>query len=187
MPNLIINPKKITPEEFQYRKNNHLCYKCGEKFGQGHVCKNEQYTYMLVEDCKDEEIEKFVAEEEEETEGMVAEIGKESIKILMDTGSFVTVLDAKTAQKLGIQGEEKTAMKVKMADGRVVTSTRVVSRLRWDVQQYKFCCDARILNIGGWNMIAGVDWLEQYSPILFDFKELYLKLKADKGEFSNLV
>ncbi|XP_017221614.1 uncharacterized protein LOC108198371 [Daucus carota subsp. sativus] len=198
--------KKITPEEFQYRKNNHLCYKCGEKFGQGHVCRNEQYTYMLVEDSRDEEIAKFL-DEEEETEGLVTEvslnalsesivrktitldgrIGKEPIKILVDTGSSVTVLDTETAKKLGMQGEEKETIRVKMADGRVVTSKRVIPRLRWEVQQHKFCCDARILTIGGWNMIAGVDWLEQYSPILFDFKELYLKLKADKGEDEQML
>ena len=44
--------KKISPEEFQYRRNNHLCYKCGDKYSHGHQCKNQQYTFMLVEEGK---------------------------------------------------------------------------------------------------------------------------------------
>ena len=191
--------KKISPEEFQYRKNNHLCYKCGEKYGQGHVCKNEQYTYMLVEEEKEKEIVKWLDEEEEDL-GTVTEVSlnalsesmlrktitlegwikDKKIRILVDTGSSITVVDKKLAEQLQLEGQEREAISVKMADGRTVLSKLVVPRMKWGVQTYKFCCDVRILDIGAWDMIAGVDWLEQYSPILFDFKKLFLKLQADK-------
>lgn len=36
-------------------------------------------------------------------------------------------------------------------------------------------------------MIVGVDRLEQYSPIMFDFKKLYLKLKAATEEKDQMV
>lgn len=194
--------KKISPEEFQYRKNNHLCYKCGEKFGQGHVCKNQQYTYMLVEDAKETEILKLLDEDEEEEnvikEGTVTEVSLNAlsesmlrktitldgclkghhIKILVDTGSSITVLDTKMANRLGIEGTRGDDVSVRMADGTTIVSKYLVQRLTWEVQDYKFCCDVRLMDIGGWDMIAGVNWLEQYSPIVIDFKQLYLKLNA---------
>lgn len=49
-----------------------------EKFGQGHVCKNQQYTFMLVEDVKETEILKFLDEDEDEEnaakEGTIAKL-----------------------------------------------------------------------------------------------------------------
>lgn len=36
-------------------------------------------------------------------------------------------------------------------------------------------------------MIVGVDWMEQYSPLMFDFKKLYLKLNADVNENEQML
>lgn len=38
--------KKISPSEFQYKKDHNLCFKCGDKFGPGHNCKNKK-VHML--------------------------------------------------------------------------------------------------------------------------------------------
>lgn len=43
------NFKKISPQELQYRRNNNLCYRCGEKFTAGHQCKLKHYTFMVVD------------------------------------------------------------------------------------------------------------------------------------------
>ncbi|KAK1395189.1 hypothetical protein POM88_014245 [Heracleum sosnowskyi] len=189
--------KKISPEEFQYRKNNHLCYKCGEKYGQGHICKNQQYTYMLIDEVKDKEIAELLEEEESE-EGTVTEVSLnalsdsmmrktitlegtvkgEVIQILVDTGSTLTILDSAIVEKLKLTGEIRNKLDIKLANGSTVSSSLVIPKLTWEVQNYKFCCDARVLNIGNWDMIVGVDWLEQYSPIMFDFKKLHLRLNA---------
>lgn len=45
----------------------------------------------------------------------------------------------------------------------------------------------RIIDISGWDFILGVDWLEHYSPILFDFKKLYLKLNADSEDGNQML
>lgn len=37
----------------------------------------------------------------------------------------------------------------------------------------------RVLNLGGWDIILGVDWMYQFSPISFDFKELRISLSND--------
>lgn len=47
-------------------KNNHLCYKCGEKYGQDNQCKNSQFTYMLIDESKDLDILSMCEELEKE-------------------------------------------------------------------------------------------------------------------------
>ncbi|CAI9092866.1 OLC1v1028209C1 [Oldenlandia corymbosa var. corymbosa] len=41
--------KKLKPEEYQYRVNNHLCFKCGEKFGLGHIRKYKNFNIMIMD------------------------------------------------------------------------------------------------------------------------------------------
>ncbi|KAH0720050.1 hypothetical protein KY290_004964 [Solanum tuberosum] len=33
---------RLSPEVYEYRKNNHLCFRCGDKYTPGHKCKNRQ-------------------------------------------------------------------------------------------------------------------------------------------------
>ncbi|WOH05166.1 hypothetical protein DCAR_0624580 [Daucus carota subsp. sativus] len=192
--------KKISPEEFQYRKNNHLCYKCGEKYGQGHQCKNSQYTFMLFDEAKDEDILSACEEvDEDEREGAVTEVSlnslssqmarktitlegklkEKTITILVDTGSTLTYLNVEVVKQLGLEVTKGEPIQVRLADGRMVVSSEWVPKVKWKIQDYSFCFDMRVLDIGGWDMIVGVDWMEQYSPLLFDFKKLYLKLNAE--------
>ncbi|XP_027166082.1 uncharacterized protein LOC113766055 [Coffea eugenioides] len=54
--------KRITPTEFQYRKDNHLCFKCGAKFGPGHMCKDKGVHMIIATDLEDRIDEEEVIE-----------------------------------------------------------------------------------------------------------------------------
>ncbi|OIS99338.1 putative mitochondrial protein [Nicotiana attenuata] len=41
------NSFRLNPEVYEYRKSNHLCYKCGEKYTPGHQCKKKQLNCMI--------------------------------------------------------------------------------------------------------------------------------------------
>lgn len=38
------------------------------------------------------------------------------------------------------------------------------------MQKYEFQFDVRTLELGGFDMILGVNWLKCYNPVLFDFE-----------------
>ncbi|KAH0760050.1 hypothetical protein KY290_023543 [Solanum tuberosum] len=40
---------RLSPEVYEYRKTNHLCSRCGEKYGPGHVCKMRQLNCLIGE------------------------------------------------------------------------------------------------------------------------------------------
>lgn len=48
--NAVASTKKISPQEIQFRRNNGLCFKCGERFGVGQQCKNKQLNLMVVDE-----------------------------------------------------------------------------------------------------------------------------------------
>lgn len=46
--------KKLTPHEIQYKRNNHLCFKCGDKFSPNHQCKFPNLNFVVTEEEEDE-------------------------------------------------------------------------------------------------------------------------------------
>ncbi|KAJ1404447.1 Retrotransposon gag domain [Sesbania bispinosa] len=50
--------KKLTDAEFQEKSRKGLCFRCDEKFGPRHVCKNKQLQVLILEEeCIEEEEE----------------------------------------------------------------------------------------------------------------------------------
>ena len=60
-------PKKISTQELQYRRNNGLCFRCGEKFGQGHQCKSGHLNFLITDEEEDSEFEDALGEQDEST------------------------------------------------------------------------------------------------------------------------
>ena len=67
-------PYRLTPEVYEFRKSNHLCFRCGEKYGPGHICKTRQLNYLTGFVEKEREVDQMsVLEDMEEItiEGVV--------------------------------------------------------------------------------------------------------------------
>ncbi|KAF3649019.1 hypothetical protein FXO38_17877 [Capsicum annuum] len=59
-PAIRTNTFRISPEVYDYRKTNHLCFKCGDKYGLRHICKKKQLNCLVGE----VEVEPILNEEE---------------------------------------------------------------------------------------------------------------------------
>lgn len=68
-------------------------------------------------------------------------------------------------------------MTVTVADGNKLYSDAICPKLKWTMQGITFESDFRVLSIGGCDMVLGIDWIIQFSPILFDFHQLRLTFK----------
>jgi hypothetical protein len=60
-------------------------------------------------------------------------------------------------------------MPVKVANGQIVQSDREVRNLEWWIQGLTFISDARVLDLTTYDLILGMDWLEQHSPMKCDW------------------
>ena len=47
------------------------------------------------------------------------------------------------------------------------------------MQGHFFVHDLRVLQMGGSDMVLGVDWMKKYSPLIFDFNEMTLSFTKE--------
>ena len=113
---------KISAEEMQYKCQQNLCYRCGDKFGVGHQCKPRNLNCLELEKEDKVEFEDAVGEQNEHTDrmGELAKVslnalfgalkknsillqdnlGKLPIKILVDIGSLHSFIHVELAKFL---------------------------------------------------------------------------------------
>lgn len=73
---------------------------------------------------------------------------------------------------------------VTIADGSCFTGKTVCPQAKWQIQGNQFIYDFQIMELGGWDIILGVDWMFQYSPITFDFRKMVITLAQEGEELS---
>lgn len=168
-PNIPGEFRKITPQEIQYRRNNHLCFKCGDKFTPAHKCKFGNLHFMIIEE--DEEFLDAPGEQDEYTgnPGQAIDVSLhaltcaiqrktitlegslkgEVVSILVDTGSSHSFISPKVANRVNLQAEKIGPLVATIADGSSLVSYAVCKGVKWQIQQYGFKFDLRVLDIGG--------------------------------------
>lgn len=135
----LLETKKLSPQEVQYRRNHGLCFKCGEKYGLGHQCKSKQLNLMSSEEEEDSTFEDALVEleEQEGNPGQVVEVSLNNlsgslkrktitlqgelvgyaVKILVDTGSSDSFLSHNVAKQLALLYYLAEPFTITMADG----------------------------------------------------------------------
>lgn len=199
--------RKISPEELQYRRNNHLCFRCGEKYSAGHQCKFKQYTFMIVEGGEDlketavvpgestTDVDEGLGIIEESFHALESQLDRktitvqghlkgELISILIDTGASGSYINSTLVQQLKLPSVPITPVTVTLANGATVTSRTSCSQVKWKIQGYTFSFQFKAMPIAGWDMVLGVDWMYQFSPITFDFKHLQIRMEHEGEQYT---
>jgi hypothetical protein len=83
----------------------------------------------------------------------------------VDSGSSGTFINAELAHKLKFPLVSTDQLQVTIAGGGKLTSNCMVKQLIWWTQGQTFVADARVLPLGTYDIILGMDWLEQHSPM----------------------
>lgn len=87
------------------------------------------------------------------------------VTMLVDSGSsHCFVSEEIVRQSTGAQNYLKP-VQVRIADGSMLRCTTEVPHCRWDVQGNILFTTFRILPLGGYDAILGIDWLEQHNPM----------------------
>jgi hypothetical protein len=61
-------------------------------------------------------------------------------------------------------------VKVQIANGGFLQCSGLFKQLQWSVQELSFSSDMKILPLGHFDMILGMDWLEEFSPMQVHWK-----------------
>lgn len=170
-----------------YRRANGLCFKCGEKFAPGHQCPTAGGAQLKAletsEILSDEVLDALVTTHQDvgddchvslhalsgATDSGTIQLraldGNQVLLLLVDSGSSHCFIDTALVQKLQLLPEVLAPTRMKVANGDSLLCTSQVKGLTWWLQGHTFSHDMRVLQLGGYNGILGMDWLKQWGTI----------------------
>jgi hypothetical protein len=95
--------------------------------------------------------------------------------MLVDSGSSTIFISKQMVEKLRLEVEECDLVKIKVASGDIMVSTRRVREVKWWTGGHTFVFPMRVLDIGVYDSILGFDWLRAHSPMNCDWDKKTLE------------
>lgn len=178
-----------------YRRQHGLCFRCGEKYSREHQCKRSaqlltievgEYGEVLSDDavralelldepaatesaCCLLSANAVEGTESAETIRLRATVGDQTMLLLVDSGSTHSFVNASFAKRITAATKPIPTVAVRVANGQQLQCTEMVPQLQWTAQGHKFSSDMRVLQLGVYDAVLGVDWLAQHSPMQCDW------------------
>ena len=97
-------------------------------------------------------------------------LGNTFATALVDTGSDASLINAKFAIKAGCQASTAPKIKVAAANGQTLFSETVCLDCPYTIQGHQFKSNLRLLDIQGYDIIFGADWIYAHSPVGLNLK-----------------
>ena len=185
-----------------YRRANGLCFKCGDKFSKEHQCKRSGQLLTIEvgefgEVLSDEAVRAMDLLQETEVAGTCchilidalagtetantvrirAQVGMQTMILLIDSGSSHTFVTRSFAERAGCTITSAPAVSVKVANGQTMQCDAQVEQLQWSYNDHMFLDTMRILDVGAYDAILGMDWLTSCSPMLCDWLKKTLEFR----------
>jgi hypothetical protein len=188
----------------EYRRANNLCFKCGEKYSPSHSCATSSPTLNVMEkvavdggeflpdellDALDSPNIHLMQEEGflslhamsglpiQRSIQLKARVKNQALTILVDSGSSHTFLNSNIAHKLQLQASPITPMSVKVANGVVLSCQTEVKDLECWIQGHTFELQTKIIDMGAYDIVLGMDWLENFRPMVCDWLEKWMEFQ----------
>lgn len=101
--------------------------------------------------------------------------------MLVDSGSSTSFINNQLASLLeGLTPLPRT-YKVRVADGGELLCSSMVPNCKWYSQGHAFATDMKVLALGIYDAILGMDWLEEHSPMTVDWKAKRIQMPTPQG------
>jgi hypothetical protein len=98
------------------------------------------------------------------------QFGKHVATALVDTGSDISFMQAKFAIQSKCQISTVDRVKVAVANGENMISQSACLNCPYTIQGHHFTSDFRILEVQGYDIILGNDWILSHSPVGLNLK-----------------
>jgi hypothetical protein len=105
------------------------------------------------------------------TFSLIVSIGGERGIALVDSGSSHTFMDYTFASKLSCEITSIKSHRVKVAGGGHLNTSAAIHRTDYSIQKEQFTNAFILLELKGYDIILGCDWIKHHSPIGLDLRE----------------
>ncbi|KAJ4807690.1 polyprotein [Rhynchospora pubera] len=182
-----------------------LCYYCGDKFHQGHKCQkrkillleasssladSEEEEVMLPDNIDNDDaqyeqadISLCMPQEQPNTQYLRFKgyVNTTPIIALIDSGSTHSFIHPSIVKLLQLTPISSPPMIVKTANGSKLLSDKRCDALKFQLQAHEFVGDFRVLEVQGYDLVLGMDWIARMGPVVIDvFKGLVQLTKEGK-------
>jgi hypothetical protein len=185
------------------------CWRCGDKWFHGHKCSKIPALHTMQAESSDQmhEEEEVTAEQQQQAEehfhnsGQLMSISGQAIDsttppttpcvlitiggkrtvALLDSGSTSTFIDQAFAIKANCHLCSATPQEVHVAGGGTLSSNSIVPDFSFTIGKHQFTHQFSALTLPGHDVVLGCDWMSQYSPVAFHFKEQEFHMQAPDG------
>uniref|UniRef100_J3NB79 Integrase catalytic domain-containing protein n=1 Tax=Oryza brachyantha TaxID=4533 RepID=J3NB79_ORYBR len=175
-----------------YRRAKGLCYRCGLAWSKDHTCSatvqlhvvQEVWDLLQLDESQDSEISSDIS-----ISGELCALSKQAlwgdtnhptiqlhgwiqnleVLMLVDSGSSHTFLAEHLANSLDGVTLLSPSISVKIADGGILRCDKQLPACKWCIQGVQFRTNMRILPLGCYDVILGMDWLDAHSPMAIDW------------------
>lgn len=103
------------------------------------------------------------------------------VLLLVYSGSSTSFVDSTLADKLNGAIPLQRACCVRVADGVTLQCLDYIPNCQWITQGQEFCTDFKILKLGAYDAILGMDWLRKQSPMNIDWIQQHLTITTAIG------
>ncbi|CAN6166876.1 unnamed protein product [Urochloa humidicola] len=181
------------------RRAQGLCQFCAEKWSKGHSCADKIQLHVVQELLEVfQESDEIASEAEPITADsqlfltlsqaavtskpssrsmcMLGSIQGIPLRILVDSGSSHTFISTILSSQLSGVVQLPTQLNVQVADGKSVPCTSHMPAAVWSMNGLEFTGDLKLLNLGAYDMILGLDWLELFSPMKVHWKHRWMAI-----------
>ncbi|KAJ4802668.1 polyprotein [Rhynchospora pubera] len=172
-----------------------LCFYCGEKYSRDHKCLKKKLLLLEAIDSDVEESLEIPHQPESVLEDVPLEEGFDHADIslcsphgqtssqtlkfkgmihhlpvmaLLDSGSTHSFIHPSVVDLLQLDSIPSNPMVVKTASGSRLLSDRKCDKLNFRLQHHAFMGNFRVLEVQGYDLILGMDWIAQMGPMVID-------------------
>jgi hypothetical protein len=185
-----------------YRRANGECFKCGEKYDPSHRCapkpvaalhameqadcpiqlSEEILNMMEIQDIASAtqlslSLNAMAGSEGSNCLRLRALVDNQVLLILVDSGSSTSFINADMLSRIKCTIVEAPPVAVKVANGQYIHTTQMVPALSWWSHGETFTTPMRVLELGGYDAILGMDWLESHSPMTTDWVKKFISFQ----------
>lgn len=116
----------------------------------------------------------------------MGDLFQHSVVILLDSGSSSSFISQSLADKLPNWTPLTTPVQIRVANGTLLQCTHEIQHCPVNIQGHCFLVNLKILPLQCYDIILGIDWLEQYSPMEVHWKNKMLSFEY-KGNPIQLI
>lgn len=189
-----------------YRRAKGLCFKCGDKWNPNHKCSTTvslnlvEELWQLIDNSDDQDQHNSNSGEDlmqlsllavqgtdaVQTVRLVGDLFQHSVVILLDSESSSSFISQSLADKLPNWTPLTTPVQIRVANDTLLQCTHEIQHCPVNIQGHCFLVNLKILPLQCYDIILGIDWLEQYSPMEVHWKNKMLSFEY-KGHPIQLI